>query len=85
MRDYEIGMVSVKLADTKLFVRMTTEGNPQLVRIEPLYNDNGVLIPISVMMYIDEEPGVLMDRVVAEMMADAYTPLEISRWKDECN
>lgn len=83
MEEYDIDRVPAKLADTRCFIRLN-EGNMQLIRVEPLYNDNGIMIPISVWMYVDEEPGVLMDRVVMEMMTMAYTPLEsISLWKGE--
>ncbi len=74
--DFEVGTVPMKMADTKLYVRATPEGRLQLIRVEPFYNDIGILIPISVMMYVDNDEGVLMDRMVAEMLCEAYTPLE---------
>jgi hypothetical protein len=85
MGKYEIGEAPIKLADTHCYVRVSEEGHPQLIRIEPLFNDDGILIPISVLVYIDNENPVMMDRAVAEMIAAAYTPLENDTWKTGVN
>jgi hypothetical protein len=85
MHNHEIGEVPIKLADTRLFVRINEEGKPQLIRIEPLFNDDGILIPVSVLVHVDNENPVMMDRNVAEMMAAAYTPLENISWQNRPN
>jgi hypothetical protein len=85
MHKHEIGEVPVKLADTRCFVRINEEGCPQLIRIEPLFNDDGILIPVSVLVHVDNENPVMMDRDTAEMMAEAYTPLENINYRDKVN
>jgi len=80
---FEIGKLPAKLADTKYFMRIAEDGNLQFIRIEPLFNDDGILIPVSVVMHVDNDAPFIMDRWVAEMMAEAYIPL--TTWKNQVN
>jgi hypothetical protein len=85
MHKHEIGEVPIKLADSRLFVRINEDGKPQLIRIEPLFNDDGILIPVSVLVHVDNDPAVMMDRNTAEMLATSYTPLENVTWQNKVN
>jgi len=69
-----------KLLDKKQYVRMNpTTGEPELIRLEPMITEDGELIPDSVMLYIDNNPPMVMEREAAEHYIDAQhcTPLEV--------
>jgi hypothetical protein len=69
-----------KWLDDKRYIRIdSVTGLPQLVRVEPIMTDQGVLVPFSVMMYIDDAPGQIMDRSSAEVFVESQgcIPLEI--------
>jgi hypothetical protein len=75
----------VKWLDGKEYVRIDPQnGQPQLIRIEPMMSDDGHLIPHSVTVYIDNDAPVIMDRMAAEALVESSgcTPLEVTaQWK----
>jgi hypothetical protein len=76
--DEEFDGFPTKYLDIKQYVRMGADGLPQLIRVEPLTNDDGVLLIQNVTVYVDEGPGLIMDRWTASAMvsASSYIPLE---------
>jgi hypothetical protein len=70
-----------KWLDDKRYLKMDYEtGLPQLIRVEPIMSDDGNLVPFSVMMYIDDAPGQIMERSCAEVFVESQgcIPLEIA-------
>jgi hypothetical protein len=73
------------LASTKHFIRITPRGEPQLIRIEPLFNDDFELIESHALVYIDEcETPEVMERGVisSHVGASSHFPLhDVLNWK----
>jgi hypothetical protein len=73
------------LNSTQYFIRLTASGVPQLIRVEPLFNDDSELIPSHVQVYVDDsEAPQLMDRAVLHAHTDTSThfPLNaVLNWK----
>jgi hypothetical protein len=74
-----------KWLDQKQYVRVDEKtGKPQLLRIEPMITDQGELITDTVMVYIDNEESMTMERGAAFAYAETqgWVPLEmVSQWK----
>jgi hypothetical protein len=53
--------ISEKFLDIKIFMRIGSDGQPQLIRMEPMVTADNTFIPSMVRVYIDEEstPTVL--------------------------
>ena len=68
----------VKFRDSHMWVRMREDGVPELIRVEPLQNDRGMIVPHSVMVYVDDSPAVYMDRDVVDciLSSSSCAPLE---------
>ena len=76
--------ISAKYLDTHYWVRVSASGEPQLIRVDPMVNDNGDLIPQNVVLTIDEGQPQIMDRDAAEAMLNVANcePLEkMLQWK----
>lgn len=74
----------LKWHDVKLWVRLAADGLPQIIRVEPVTDDFGNLIPENVVLTIDEAPPQIMDRGAASMMLSTpnCVPLEqMLQWK----
>ncbi len=74
----------VKFMDTHLWIRLGADGNPQIIRVEPMVTDEGQLIPQNVVLTIDECPSQIMDRNAVDMMLSTpnCVPLEkMLQWK----
>jgi len=63
---------------SKSYVRINSEGEPQLIRVEPLVRDNGQVAPDIVMVYLDEEGPHEMQRMALQvmLMTSECVPLE---------
>ena len=74
-----------KLLDKQQFVRMNmTTGEPELIQIEPMITEDGELIPDSVMLHIDDNPPMIMDRDAAEHYIESQkcvTLAAFAKWK----
>lgn len=58
----------VKWQDRKVFIRVTDGGDPEVIRIEPLINEEGRLIPQSVAVIIDNGTPMILDRGSADAL-----------------
>jgi hypothetical protein len=67
-----------KQLEPKSYIRINSEGEPQLVRVEPVIHD-GRVDPNVVMVYLDEEGPHEMPRTAFQMMlmASECVPLEV--------
>ena len=63
-----VGMPDTKLADVQMWIRIGANGVPQVIRVEPMVTDDGVLIPQNVVLTVDEAPPQIMDRWAAQQM-----------------
>lgn len=74
-----------KMLDKKAYVRVDHEtGEPQLIRVEPMISDTGELILDTVVVTIDNDTQMVMEREAAENYIDSQncTPLEnFAQWK----
>lgn len=74
-----------KLLDKKMYVRLDPEkGVPQLVRYEPFVDDNGEIDLDHVVITIDDNAEMVMEREVADMFIESNgcVPIEeFSDWK----
>lgn len=70
---------SRKTLQPKSYIRISSEGEPQLVRVEPVVMSNGKIDPDFVKIYLDEEGPNEMPRMAFQMMimASECIPLEI--------
>jgi hypothetical protein len=68
----------VKWQEVKEYVRLDSDGQPQLVRVEPITDENGDLIPYSVAVHFDNREPLILDRQTADAMIISYAcvPLE---------
>lgn len=75
---------SVKMIETKSYIRLTDEGEPQLIRVGPAIDDMGIVDYSMVALYVDEDEPRLVPRSTIEPMLSATecVPLEIvTHWK----
>jgi hypothetical protein len=75
---------SVKMIETKSYIRLTDDGEPQLIRVGPVVDDSGVVDHSMAALYIDEDEARIIPRFTVESMLEATecVPLEIvSHWK----
>lgn len=73
-----------KWAETHIWVRDMSDGDPQIIRVEPFVNSEGEFMPHNVRLYIDEKPPTIMARCAAENMLAAQNcvPIEyMMNWK----
>ena len=60
--------IPAKYLDTHYWVRVSADGTPQLIRVDPMVTDEGDIIPQNVVLTIDEGTPQIMDRDAAEQM-----------------
>ena len=73
-----------KWMDTHVWIRIGANGEPQVIRVEPMVTDEGELIPQNIVMFIDEIGPTIMDRCAADRMLSTpnCVPLEfMTQWK----
>lgn len=78
------GGFPAKFMDTHMWIRMGANGDPQIIRVEPMVTDDGQLIPQNVVLTIDEGAPQIMDRDAADQMLSTpnCAPLErMLQWK----
>ncbi len=78
--DYD-DSIPEKLLATKLFVRVSPEGDPQILRMEPMITEDGAVIPDMVKIFIDEQtsPTVYSREAALSILIDTEcVPKEIA-------
>jgi hypothetical protein len=74
----------VKLIEPKSYIRLTSDGEPQLVQVYPVVNDIGIVDREHVAVYLDEDGPHVVERgsVGSMLMASQCVPLEeVTHWK----
>ena len=67
-----------KLLDKKMYTRINlSTGEFELLRWEPMITENGELIPESVMLFVDENQPLMMEREAAEHYIEAQNFIAI--------
>lgn len=77
----DLDSIPRKWMDKKQYIRINpVDGLPQLIRIEPIINEAGELIPDSVTVHFDDGAMLIMERLAAENYIEAMncTPLEVA-------
>jgi hypothetical protein len=76
--------LSVKDLEPKLYVRVL-QGEPQLVRVEPLYTDDGEVVPGYCKLFVDEEEmasELAREVALAYVTCENHVPLaQLLNWK----
>lgn len=75
---------SIKLIEPKSYIRLSSDGEPQLVQVYPVINEVGVLDHEHVAVYLDEDGPHVVSRVSigAMLLASNCVPLEeVTHWK----
>jgi hypothetical protein len=75
---------SMKMMETKSYIRLTEEGEPQLVCVEPAVDEWGMIDPSMVSVRVDEEEPIVLPRfaIVAMLSVSGCVPLEeVTHWK----
>lgn len=74
-----------KLLDKKAYVRVNPEtGEPELIRVEPMVNEDGEVLIDTMIITIDDGPEMVMERDAAQQYIEDQkcSPLELtSHWK----
>jgi hypothetical protein len=74
----------IKMIESKSYIRLTEEGEPQLIRVGPAVNDQGLVNLSSASVYLDEgEPYVISKGLVESILSTlGCVPLEaVTHWK----
>lgn len=70
----------------RYYIRLTEDGVPELLRIEPFCNDDGDVIPFHCLVFIDDSPTPALltrDLVEAQLEASTHVRLEdVMNYKD---
>jgi hypothetical protein len=73
-----------KLLDSKLYIRISDDGEPQLVRVIPVADENGVLDPSLVAVFLDEGEAKVVPRTNLPWLLESTgcVPVEeATNWK----
>ena len=70
---------SIKMVESKSFVRLSREGEPQLVLIGPVITESGTLDTEHVAVFLDEDGPhiVARDAIPALLAASECVPVEL--------